>query len=214
MRRITASSGSVVRKETSASASREIGGIRSAEHFGRGAQHGAAAGVRVLHIKNRVVAGLCDDLVEIKLHLRVGLARQHGEADGILADLVEQVAEGFEGAGALGHADDLAPANDAHDLAEQDLKRRFVVGDGAHGGANARHVAAVIGAEHVDQMGEAARDLVGVIGNVAGEVGVGASDLRSGRSTSSPNFVERNRVWGRGSQSSGSLPFGGSSVPS
>src|ERR1041384_5839886 len=40
------------------------------------------------------------------------------------------------------------------------------------------------------------------------------SDLRSGRSTSSPNCVARNRVCGRGSQSSGSLPFGGSSTPS
>ena len=45
------------------------------------------------------------------------------------------------------------------------------------GGLHARDVAGVIGAEHVDEVQEAARQLVVVIGHVGGEIGVAAVRL-------------------------------------
>ena len=72
--------------------------------FRRAAQHGAAPRMRVLHVKHRVIPGLRHGLIEVELHLRVGLAGQHGEADGVAADFLQQIAQGDIGAGAFRHA--------------------------------------------------------------------------------------------------------------
>ena len=62
------------------------------------------------------------DAVEVAVragrHLRVALAREHGEAHGVAPDLVDEVAQRHVGAGALGHAHGLAAAHDVHDLAQ------------------------------------------------------------------------------------------------
>ena len=106
----------------------------------------------VLHVEHRIVAGLRHRLVEVELHLRVGLARQHGEAHRVAAHLLQQIAQRDEGPGAFRHAHRLAAAHHVHDLAEHGLERRVAMRHRLHRGLHARHVAAVIGAEHVDQM--------------------------------------------------------------
>ncbi len=133
--------------------------------------------MRVLHIEHRVITALRGHLVEVEFHLRVGLAGQHGEADRVLADLFQQVAQCHEGTGPLGHAHRLTGAQHVHDLAQHRLQPRFAVRHGLHRRIQAGHVTAVIGAEHVDQQPGAARHLVGVIGDVVGEIGVRAIGL-------------------------------------
>ncbi len=44
------------------------------------------AGMRILNIEDRIVLRRLDHLGEIEVHLGIGLARQHGEADHVLAD--------------------------------------------------------------------------------------------------------------------------------
>ena len=46
----------------------------------------------VLDIEHRVVAGLLDDLGKIKIEHGVVLAVQHHEADGVLADFINDFA--------------------------------------------------------------------------------------------------------------------------
>src|SRR3546814_4534034 len=74
------------------------------------AQDGAAAGVAVLDVENRVVARLLHHLDEVEVEGGVVLAGQHDEADDVLADLLDDLAQGDEGARSLGHLHQLAAA--------------------------------------------------------------------------------------------------------
>jgi hypothetical protein len=55
-----------------------------------------AAGVTVLNIEYRVLARLLDHLGKVEIEHRIVLAVEHHEADGILADLVDHLAQGDE----------------------------------------------------------------------------------------------------------------------
>ena len=52
------------------------------------AEYGLRAGMAVLDVKYRVVAGLLDHLGQIEIEHRVVFAVEHHEADRVLADLV------------------------------------------------------------------------------------------------------------------------------
>ena len=71
----------------------------------------------VLHVKDRIVLRLLGDLGEIEVERLVVLAGQHDEAEDVLADLVDDLAQGDEGAGALRHAHRLALVEQMHQLA-------------------------------------------------------------------------------------------------
>ncbi len=58
-----------------------------------------------------------------------------------------------------------------HQLGQLDVERRLALGQRLHRGLHALHVAAVIGAPDIDQVVEAAAELVVVVGDVAGEIG-------------------------------------------
>ena len=73
--------------------------------------------MRVLHIEDRVVLRLLGDLGEIEFEGLVVLAGQHDEAEDVLADLVDHLAQGDEGAGALRHAHRLALVEQVDELA-------------------------------------------------------------------------------------------------
>ena len=103
-----------------------------------------------------------------------------GEAHGVPADFFQQVTQGDEGAGAFAHAHGLAGAHDVDDLAEQDFERLAVVGEGADGRFHAADIAAMIRTPHVDHDLCAARHLVGMVGDVIGEVGVAAVAFAQG----------------------------------
>ena len=81
----------------------------------------------VLHIEDRVVLGLFRHLVEVEVQRRVVLAGQHDEAGDVRADLLDHVAQGDEGAGALGHLERLAVLVEAHELRELDVERHRAV---------------------------------------------------------------------------------------
>ena len=173
-RRITASSASSVRLPHSACGQRRVGCRNRAELLGRQAQHAAAPRMGVLHVEHRIFAGLRDHEIEIELHLGVGFADQHGEAHGVAADFLDQVAQGDEAAGALAH---LAPARRRAARARSGTSPPAIlarVGQRAHGRAHAGNIAAVIGAPDVDHELRAARHLVRVVGDVVGEIGVAA----------------------------------------
>ncbi len=89
------------------------------------------------------------------------------EAGRVHADVVEQVAEGHEGAGALAHLLRLAALEQAHELDDQHLEAPR--GRGRRRRAprcRPRDVAVVVGAEHVDQQVVPAAGLVEVVGDV------------------------------------------------
>ena len=138
------------------------------------AQHRFRPRMGVLHVEDRVVLRLFDHLGQIELQLGVVLAEQHHEADGVDADLVHDIAQRDELAGALRHLDRLARSHQFDQLAQLDVERGRAAGDGRHRRLHPLDVAAMVGAPDVDHPGEAARELGGVVGDVAGEIGVGA----------------------------------------
>ena len=104
--------------------------------------------------------------------VRVGAVARQRVAGGVDADRLDEVVDGHDGAGALGHPQRLAVLEQVDHLADQDLE---VLARGvAEGGAHRHHpadVAVVVGAEHDEAAVEAALALVEVVGQVAGEVG-------------------------------------------
>ena len=129
----------------------------------------------VLHIVHRVVAVLPHGEVEVKLHLRVALARAEEKARRVDRDLVEQVGQGDGLARALAHAHDLAALHEAHELHENKAQLRRVEPQRAHGRGETHGVAVVVGAPNVDDGVEAAgEEFVAMIGDVTHIVGVKA----------------------------------------
>ena len=127
--------------------------------------------VRVLHVVDRVLLALLAGQVEVEVERRLVAALHQEEARGVHADVVEQVAERHDGARPLAHLLGLAPLEQADELDDRHLERVRVVPAGREHGAQARDVAVVVGAEHVDQQVVAAPGLVEVVGDVGGEVG-------------------------------------------
>jgi hypothetical protein len=114
--------------------------------------------------------------------------REQEEAHRVLAGPLDQVAQRDVGAGALADLDLFAVAHHAHHGVQH------VVGvalGNAHigrlqAGAHAGDGAVVVGALDVDDLGEAALELLDVVGHIGHEVGVVPSVLRITRSLSSP----------------------------
>ena len=129
----------------------------------------------VLHVEDRVLARLRHRGVEVEIHLRVGFAHQHEEAHRIRPDLVDQVAQFHERARALAHAHRLAILHHPHDLAQHHVQpRQAVAGERLHRRDHALDIAAMVGAPDIDHVVKAARHLVGMIGDVVGEIGPAA----------------------------------------
>src|SRR3546814_10699263 len=84
------------------------------------AQDGAAAGVAVLDVENRVVSRLLHHLDEVEVEGGVVLAGQHEEADDVLADLLDDLAQGNEGARSLGLLHQLAAALQVNKLSSEE----------------------------------------------------------------------------------------------
>ena len=139
---------------------------------GRIARDVAGAHVRILHVVDRVVVGVLREQVQVDVDLGVHGHAHERVAGGVHAHGVDQVIEGDDRAGALGHAHGLAVLHEVDELADEDLQilTRLVAEGGAHG-HHAADVAVVIGAEQVDGRVRAALTLVQVVGDVAREVG-------------------------------------------
>ena len=125
----------------------------------------------VLHVKDRIVLRLLGDLGKVEIERLVVAPGQHDKAEDVLADLVDDLAQGDEGAGALRHAHRLALVEQIDELAQFDVERRGAVGHRLDRGLHALDIAAVVGAPDIDQLGKAAAELVAMIGDVGGEIG-------------------------------------------
>ncbi len=97
---------------------------------------------------------------------------------GVAADFVDDVAQRHEIAGALGHLHRLAVAQQPHQLAQLHVERACPAGHRLHRRLHALDIAAMVGAPDVDHHGEAALELLLVIGDVGREIGVGAVGLQ------------------------------------
>ena len=141
----------------------------------QGTEQGADAGVGVLHIVDGILAVLPDGEAQVKLHLGVGLGVEE-PAGGVHGDLVQQVGEGDGLAGALGHADHLAVPQELHQLHEDDVEPvRAVQAQGVQGALQPGHMAVMVRAPDVDNPVKAPDgELIPVVGDVGGEVGVEA----------------------------------------
>ena len=113
----------------------------------------------VLHVEDRIVLRLLRHLGEVEVERRVVLAVEHHEADRVAADLLDHLAQRDELARPLRHAHRLAVAVELDQLAEQDRQLGRAARDGLGQRLQALDVAAVVGAEHEDQLLEAARHL-------------------------------------------------------
>src|SRR6516225_1959212 len=63
------------------------------ERLARIAEDRMAAGVAVLHIEHRIVAGLLDHLGQVEIEHSVVLAKEHHEPHGVAADLVHHLTQ-------------------------------------------------------------------------------------------------------------------------
>mmetsp|Transcript_20389 Transcript_20389/g.78156 ORF Transcript_20389/g.78156 Transcript_20389/m.78156 type:complete len:636 (-) Transcript_20389:435-2342(-) len=156
----------------------QVGGSDAADvaaHVGRPfADHGADAGMGVLHIEHRVLVVLLQRQVDVEGELGVGLAADQEEAHRVAAGPVHQVAQRHIGAGALGDLDLLAVLHDRDHLVQHIVREalRDAEVDRLQAGAHPGDGAVVVGALDVDALRVAALELVDVIGHVGHEVGV------------------------------------------
>ena len=131
--------------------------------------------MRVLDVVDGVLAVLAHGEAEVEFHLRVGLGVEEVTA-GVDGNFVEQVRERNGLARALGHTHDLAIAHELNELHQHDVETvRAVEAQRVHRALHAGHVTVVVSAPDVNDLVEVTHgELVAVIGNVAGKVGVEA----------------------------------------
>ena len=132
----------------------------------------ADAGVCVLYVVDGVLPGLLRCQVEVELHLAVWGAGQEEEAAGIRADLVHELLQRHQVAGACGQPDRLSAASQRDELVEEQVEAVLADAQCGHHGLHERHVSLVVCAPDVYDAIEAARhQLVVVVCHVRGEVG-------------------------------------------
>src|SRR5205085_10836860 len=112
--------------------------------------------VAVLDIKYRVLARLLDHLGKIEIEGGIVLAIKHHEADGILADLFHDFAQGHEVPRPLGHLYRLAGAQEARELDDLHVEFGPATADRFHRSLHALDVATVVRAPYVDHLAKAA----------------------------------------------------------
>ena len=125
----------------------------------------------VLNVKYRIVAALFRDLFQIEIERRLVIAGQHDEADDILANLVDNLAQGHKRAGAFGHLYRLAVIHQIHQAAQPHVEDTFALGDGRYRRLQPFDVSLVIDAPDVHHGRKAPAELVAVIGDIGGKIG-------------------------------------------
>ena len=139
-------------------------------------QQGTDPGVGVLHIVDRVFTVLPHGQIQVEVQGSGGSPGVEEVPGGVHADLVQQVVERNGLARALGHAHRLAVLHQVHQLHQHHHQPvRAVQPQAVQGGLQPGHVAVVVGAPDVDGLVKAPHlQLVAVVGDVGGEVGVKA----------------------------------------
>src|SRR5690554_40709 len=102
---------------------------------------------------------------------------QEEETCGILAYFLHQVFHRNELTGALGHFHLLPVAQQRYILQNQHFQSVFAVAEGLDSSFHAPDISMVIWAPNVNQFSKASLELIMVIGNVCGYIGVGSVAL-------------------------------------
>ena len=126
--------------------------------------------VRVLHVVDGVLVGLLGRQIEVDVDRLVGTAVDEVPARGVDADLVEQLVEEHDVAGALRHLRGLAAAREVNELVEQHLDAVRVVAEHPRDRRVPVRGRVVVGAEHVDRAVVATLELVDEVRDVGGAV--------------------------------------------
>ena len=135
--------------------------------------------MRVLDVVDGVLARLLLGELDVEVDVHVGAAAGEEPAGGVGADLGQELVEGDERAGALRHRDLDAVPDEADPAGEDHLDRGHVVAHRLGGVPDPGHRPVVVRAPDVDEVVEAAAELLGHVADVRGEVGrlaVGADD--------------------------------------
>ena len=95
---------------------------QSGKELARIAQHRTAARMPVLHVKDRVIARLLDDLEQVEIEHSIIAAVEHHEANGVAADFIHDLTQGHEVTGTLRHFHRLAGPQELHQLDDLDVE--------------------------------------------------------------------------------------------
>ena len=125
----------------------------------------------VLDVEDRVLGRLLLRELDVEVDLGRRAPRRERPAGGVDADLREQLVERHELAGPLRHRDLDALGDEPDPGVEQDLDRVAVVAHRLGGVPQPGHRPVVVGAPDVDQVVEAAAELLGHVADVGREVG-------------------------------------------
>ena len=129
------------------------------------------AGIRILDVIDRVIAGLFLGQVDIEVHLGVQCAGTEEIACCIGADFFHQLAQRYGLSGTLGHFDRLSVAEKCHHLEQHDFEIIRVVAQKFHGCLQTDDVAMVIRSPDINELVVAAADLISYIGDIRAEIG-------------------------------------------
>ena len=127
----------------------------------------------ILHIEYRIVLRRFDHLGKVKVHLRIGFARKHREADDILADFFNHIGERDKAARPFGHFNGLTAAQQAHHLHKLNIEIDFAIGQRVDRRLDALDGTRMIRAPDVDH-GVNALTFLEMIGKVSAEIGPAA----------------------------------------
>src|ERR1700761_7694747 len=99
-------------------------------------------------------------------------AHEIEEVAGVVTHFLAKLSKGDKLRLALAHGDFFATSEEADELNEGDLQAVARLAHGDEAGADARDVAMVVRAEHVDELGESQLTFFEVISDVGCEVGL------------------------------------------
>ena len=128
----------------------------------------------VLHVVHGVLHRLALHRLDVELHGHVVAEHQQMEPGRIGPDLVDQLVEAHERPRAFAHRHGHPVAQERDPLVDHDLHALGVVAERLRRAAQAHHVAVMVGAPDVDQMVEAALELVDHVRGIGAEVRVPA----------------------------------------
>ncbi|MNC84464.1 hypothetical protein D3C83_00200 [compost metagenome] len=126
----------------------------------------------VLDIVDGVLVALRLGEIEVEIEVLVAFSQHVEETRRVVADLVPQLAQRNELAGAGGHGDLLAAAVEHGELHQRDGELLRMEAQRCERALDARYVAVMIGPPHVDHELEAVLEFVLVVGDVRGEISV------------------------------------------
>ena len=125
----------------------------------------------VLHVVDGVLARLALRQLDVHVHVHVCAAAREVPARGVDPELGQQLVQGDERAGTLGHGQLLAVLQEVDPAREDDLDGARVEAHGLGGVAQSGNRPVVVCPPDVDQVVEASAELLGDVADVRREVG-------------------------------------------